>query len=352
MGAVLQGRPLLALALGIFVAAAAGAAQESGQDEPQHKAQITPGVPGVQLNHRLILKDGTYQIVRKYEIVGDRVRYISVERGGDWEELPASLVDWDATKKWEQDHTDLSDDASPAMREAAEIDKEEADERQAERYRMPEVAKGLELPDEDSVFVLDTFQGTPELVELPPNTLAVDARTHHGLSVLNPLAAERAPIELPGNHAKVHLHVAEPVIYLSLNVTDNKEQVLSHAMTVNTRGAADVANGKHGAHSPESGFAIVRVDERQRVRIIGSLKLGRDGKITQNENVIPTNVEVMPGKHWLKVTPAEKLAIGDYALVEILSPQDISETVWDFRVNPMMGDNEGGITPILDKASE
>lgn len=352
MGAVLRARPLLALALGVSAVFGAGAAaQESGQDQVQHKTPITPGIPGVQLNHRLILKDGSYQIVRKYEIVGDRVRYISVERGGDWEELPASLVDWDATKKWEQSHTEQSDDASPAMREAADIDKEEADERLEEKNRMPEVAKGLELPDEDAVFVLDTFQGTPELVELPPNTLAVDARTHHGLSALNPMAAERAPIELQGSHAKVHLHVSDPVIYLSLNVTDNKEKVLSHAMTVKT-GVADVTNGKHGAHSPQSGFAIVRVDERQKVRIIGSLKLGRDGKITQNENIIPTNVEVMAGKHWLKVTPAVKLEIGDYALVEILSPEDISETVWDFRVNPMTPDNEGGIGPILDRGPQ
>ncbi len=49
-------------------------------------------MPGTGTNHRLILKDGTYQIVRKYEIVGDRVRYISVERGGDWEELPATSL--------------------------------------------------------------------------------------------------------------------------------------------------------------------------------------------------------------------------------------------------------------------
>lgn len=352
MTSVFRAALCLAAMAGMVGFGAAVAAQESGQDQHPHGTQITPGIPGVQVNHRLILKDGTYQIVRKYEIVGDRVRYISVERGGDWEELPASLVDWDATKKWDRDHADQADDASPAMQEAAEIDKEEVDERQLQKSRMPEVAKGLELPDEDSVFVLDTYQGTPELVELPPNTLAVDARTHHGLAVLNPMAAERAPIELPGSHAKIHLHVAEPVIYLSLNVTDDKEQVLGHAMTVKTSGAPDVVNGKHGAHSQQSGFVIVRVDERQKVRIIGSLKLGRDGKITQSENIIPTNVEVMPGKHWLKVTPAEKLEIGDYALVEILSPQDISETVWDFRVNPTLGDNDGALTPLLDKPSE
>lgn len=310
---------------------------------------MNPGIPNTGSNHRLILKDGSYQIVRKYEIVGDRVRYLSLERGGGWEELPESLVDWEATRKWERDHADQlanPEEPSSAMKEAESIDKEEAAERAEQAARMPEVAKGLELPDQDSVFVLDTYQGTPALVELAPNTLAVDAKTHHGLSTLNPLAGQRASIELPGAHAKVHLHVNDPIIYVSLDVTDNAEKVLSHALTVDTKGIPDAVNRKHGAHSPESGFAIVKVDERKAVRIIGAIHISPTGNITQSEDTIPMKVEVMPGKHWLKLTPAETLAIGEYALVEILSPSDIGQTVWDFQVNPRLGDNPGSLTPI------
>jgi hypothetical protein len=313
---------------------------------------IKPGVPANGPNHRLILKDGSYQIVRKYEIVGDRVRYLSLERGGDWEELPESLVDWEATRKWERDHAEelaASEGPSPAMKEAEDIDKEAAAERAEEAARMPEVAKGLELPDQDSVFALDTYQGTPALVELQPNELAVDARTHHGISTLNPLAGQRASIELPGAHAKVHLHVNDPAIYISLNATDNAEKVLSHALTVDTKGAKEIANGKHGAHSPQSGFAIVKVDERKAVRIVGAIHISPAGDVTQSEDTIPMKVEVLPGKHWLKLTPTDTLAIGEYALVEILSPSDISQTVWDFTVNPRLGDNQGSLTPILEK---
>jgi hypothetical protein len=318
----------------------------------QKPLPVPQPIPGVQANHRLILKDGSYQIVRRYEIVGDRVRYISVERGGDWEELPVALVDWDATKKWEHDHAAQPDDASPAMKEAAEIDKEEQAERAENNARMPEVAKGLELPDEDTVFALDTYQGTPELVELVANQAGVDAKTHRGLSAFNPLAGARAAIELEGAHAKVHLHVNDPAIYLSLQVTDNAEQVVSHAMTVDTGGSKEVVNGKHGAHSTQSGFAIVRADERKAVRIIGAIHISPTGNVTQSEDVIPAKVEILPGKHWIKITPAQNLVVGEYALVEILSPSEISQTVWDFRVDPQLGDNQGSIGPILKQIGD
>jgi hypothetical protein len=336
-------RLLLGAALACIVPWAFDAAGQAHKPLP-----MKPGIPNTGSNHRLILKDGTYQIVRKYEIVGDRVRYISLERSGEWEELPESLVDWEATRKYERDHADqATGDASPAMNEAADIDKEEAKERAEQAARMPEVAKGLELPDQDSVFALDTYLGIPELVELPPNELAVDAKTHHGLSTLNPMAGARASIELPGAHAKVHLHVNDPSIYLSLDARDDAEKVLSHALTVNTSSAKEVANRKHGAHSPQSGFAIVKVDERKAVRVVGAIHISPTGNITQSEDAVPVKVEVMPGNHWLKLTPTEPLMIGEYALVEILSPSDINQIVWDFQVNPRLGDNAGSLGPIL-----
>jgi flagellar motor protein MotB len=316
--------------------------------QTQKPLPLKPDLPGMATNHRLILKDGNYQIVRKYEIVGDRVRYISVERNGDWEELPVDLVDWEATRKWERDHANQPEEApSSAMKEAEEIDKEEAAERDELKARMPEVAKGLELPDEDGVFVLDTYEGKPELVELTPAELGTKAKTRHGLSTLNPLAGAKADLELEGAHAKVHLHVNDPAIYLSLNARDDAEKVLSHALTVSTGNAKEVANRKHGAHSPNSGFAIVKVDERRAVRIVGAIHMSVTGAVTQNEDVIPAKVEVMPGKHWLKITPEKPLLIGEYALVEILSASDINQSVWDFRVDPQLGDNAGSLGQIF-----
>ena len=347
MAQIIHFRGLLCCALAILLLAGSAAAAQTAQT--QTPLPLKPDVPGTGANHRLILKDGTYQIVRQYQIVGDRVRYISVERGGEWEELPASLVDWDATRKWERDHAaaTVEEEPSPAMKEAEEIDKEEAAEREEQKARMPEVATGLELPDEDGVFALDTFEGTPELVELLPTEMTANAKNKHGVSTLNPMAGAKASLELDGAHAKVHLHVNDPAIYLSLNARDDAEQVASHAMTVKTGGAKDVASRKHGAHSASSGFAIVHVDERKAVRIVGAIHMSPTGAVSQNEEVIPAKVEVLPGKHWLKIAPEKPLLIGEYALVEILSASDINQSVWDFRVDPQLGDNPGSIGPIL-----
>jgi len=64
-------------------------------------AQQAPATPH---RMRLILKDGTYQIVMSYSVKGSTVSYVSAERAGQIEEIPLDLVDLQATKLWEQRH--------------------------------------------------------------------------------------------------------------------------------------------------------------------------------------------------------------------------------------------------------
>jgi hypothetical protein len=86
---------------------------------------------------------------------------------------------------------------------------------------------------------------------------------------------------------------------------------------------------------------------------VGAIHVSPSGAVTQDEDVIPATVEVLPGKHWLRIEAKEKLMVhGEYAVVEILSPSDISSTVWDFRVDPTEGDNPGSLAPILKQTSE
>src|SRR5215475_8722585 len=73
-----------------------GLAAQSHQQKPLPSADAT-----TPHRTRLILKDGSYQLVMSYRVVGDRVRYVSAERGGVEGEIPAALVDFEATKGWE-----------------------------------------------------------------------------------------------------------------------------------------------------------------------------------------------------------------------------------------------------------
>src|ERR1700691_5001973 len=97
-------------------------------------------------DRRLILKDGSYQSITKYEVKSDRVRYLSAERD-EWEELPSSLVDWPATEKFEKERA-----APPKIPEATLIDKETEADREAELARLPQVAPGLRLPEDSGVY--------------------------------------------------------------------------------------------------------------------------------------------------------------------------------------------------------
>ncbi len=70
----------------------------SGQESTVHNSTPTPKAPTTPRGQKLMLKDGSFQLVREYAVEGDRVRYYSLDRS-QWEEIPSDLVDWDATGK-------------------------------------------------------------------------------------------------------------------------------------------------------------------------------------------------------------------------------------------------------------
>ncbi len=118
--------------------------------EPSTSAKQS-GVPVLPRGVKLVLKDGTFQVVREYQRNGDRVRYFSMERG-DWEEIPTSMVDWDATAKAASDLEKAS---------AAEVEKIH---KQEEAKRMDNVAdidaslqvgSGAFLPEGEGMFVVE-----------------------------------------------------------------------------------------------------------------------------------------------------------------------------------------------------
>jgi hypothetical protein len=294
-------------------------------------------------NLRLMLKDGTYQVVTKYQKVGDRVRYFSAERG-QWEELPASLVDWAATETWAKDHKPGAEPVSPAVPEAAAIDKEE----QHARARTPDVSPGLRLPDQDGIWALDTFHDQPELVALAQNSGGVNRETSHNVlrGALNPLGGIQQSVQIPGAESKVKLHVNDPAFYVSIVGVDDNEAD-SSAVTVETGGAGSVKE-KNPFSSSNSQYAIVRVRSnfKKDYRVVSGIKIGVGGKVTQTEDVIPTTVQVLPGNRWIRLTAKEPLTIGDYALMEMLGPGEVNLSVWDFRIDPQGPDNKNALMPL------
>ncbi|MGB8537862.1 MAG: hypothetical protein WCD57_15685 [Acidobacteriaceae bacterium] len=304
---------------------------------------ICPGGLAQAPNQRLVLKDGTYQVVTKYQKVGDRVRYFSAERG-QWEELPASLVDWAATETWAKDHKPGAEPVSPAIPEAAAIDKEE----QHARARTPDVSPGLRLPDQDGIWALDTFRDQPELVALAQNSGGVNRETSHNVlrAALNPLGGIQQSVQIPGAESKVKLHVNDPAFYVSIVGSDDNEAE-SSALTVDTRGGGSVKE-KNPFNSANSQYAIVRVSSnfKKDYRVVSGIKIGVGGKITQTEDVIPTTVQVLPGNRWIRLTPKEPLTIGDFALMELLGPGEVNLSVWDFRIDPRGPDNKNALMPL------
>jgi hypothetical protein len=346
-------------ALGCSLALAAGLVSEGRAQRPladagaqqTGTAQTANAVPH---RTRLILKDGSYQVVMSYQVNGNIVRYFSAERDAT-EEMPAELIDWDATHRWERQHlAENESDAgqglavAPAPAIDPELLKEEADR----AAWTPEVAPDLRLPELDSVLALDTFHGAPELVPLVQSDGELNRTTGHNIMKLaiNPRSASHQIEQLKGVEAAVQLHVEMPAIYVRLG-DDSGVMRGGTPLTVDTHGAGaggktDASGGASSGGSADSGYVMVRADVRTDTRVLASFNIGvLGGGVKQQEDVIEMASEVLPGGHWMKLTPKRPLDFGEYALMEVLSENEINLGVWDFGVHPVAPDNREVLKP-------
>jgi hypothetical protein len=260
---------------------------------------------------RLILEDGSYQTVTKWEISGNRVRYYSAERYS-WEEIPTDRVNWPATEKYNRER---DAERAAGLQQLTKTDDEGG------VPEPPLAAPGLHLPDGGGVFLLDTYQNQPQLLELAQNGGELNRHTGKNIvrAAINPLAlSSKQTIELKGERAKVQSHVAQLVIYADVDPGDGAT-------------SPQPQPAKAGASSAQR-FGIVRVERKKGLRVVGNLNVAVYGKVTQKENWVKTTAT--PVGEWIKLTPDEPLTAGEYAVVELLEKGQINLYVWDFGVDP------------------
>jgi hypothetical protein len=301
----------------------------------------TAPVSAQQLAKRLILKDGTYQLATRWEIKGDRVRYLSAERN-DWEEVPEELVDWKATSKFEQDRA-----AGVPSPEAVEVDKELAAERAQEEAKTPLVAPDLRLPENALFLLLDTFQNQPQLVELQQNDGEVNRNRGQNMVramiIPIPITSSKQTIEIQGLHATVQAHTTLPSIYINLAF----EQAPADS---NAASQAQRPQQPQQPEQPWDRFHIVHAQVKNGKRIVGVIKVNPLGKATQTQNLVTTTCQQVSGG-WVKVTPTIPLEPGEYAVVELLGRDGMNTYVWDFGVNPAAPANAAAVKPAIPVAT-
>lgn len=243
-------------------------------------------LPAFTANLKMYLKDGSYHVVREYQIQEDRVRFYSVERS-DWEEIPLDLVDLVKTK------------AEVGQRQAA-LEKEASiltAEDEAERAQREEVSR---VPVDAGVYLADGREVKP-LKQAEAKVV-----TDKGRSILRaispvPIVAGKATVEIDGEHSAVVIANTQPEFYFRLAQAER--------------------------------FAIVRTKNKKGVRVVQTWQIAPvTNEVLEEHEVIPTLNRQMDANLY-KVWPTDPLKPGEYAVVEYTAGERNIQ-IWDFACDP------------------
>jgi hypothetical protein len=234
---------------------------------------------------RLYLTDGTYQLVREYEVKQDRVRFYSTERE-EWEEIPLDMIDLNRTKK------EVAEREATIAADAKAQSEEDAAERQA--------AKEVELvPAQDGVYYVHGEKLEP--IKIAESKI-VNNKRRSVLKALSPVpfVTGKQTLELDGDTAPLRVAEKRPEFYFRL--------------------------------SAEERFGIIKLTP-----------IKKGGRLVEKLEVIPVTKEVnetreeidtfkkQVGDLLFKIWPEKDLEPGEYALIQYTEGK-VNPQVWDFSV--------------------
>jgi hypothetical protein len=234
---------------------------------------------------RLYLTDGTYQMVREYEVKQDRVRFFSTERE-EWEEIPLDMIDLARTKK------EVAEREATISAETKAQSEEDAAIRQA--------AKEVEqVPTKDGVYYVHGDKLEP--IKIAESKI-VNNKRRSVLKALSPLpfVTGKQTLELDGDTAELRIAEKRPEFYFRL--------------------------------SAEERFSIIKLTPTKKgARIVEKLEV-----IPVSKEVIETREEVdtfkkQVGDLLFKIWPEKDLDPGEYALIQYTEGK-VNPQVWDFGV--------------------
>lgn len=243
-----------------------------------------------------MLKDGTFQLVREYHVEGDRVRYYSIEQS-QWDEMPESLVDWNATNSVEGEE---------AKRNAEVIAKVHASEsgRTAQALDIDaslEVAPGVFLPPGEGLFAFDG-KGVVKIAQAPADIKFSKKQMLKQVLIPVPIIPTRHTVSLIGPRAKLRLKSGITEFYM--RTADGREPEL------------------------ELLRAKVKGDERYLENLDALFKeQGTTGQTT----VLMQRWLLAPGVY--RFTLEQHLDLGEYALAEIVKGGGTNLYFWDFGMD-------------------
>jgi hypothetical protein len=235
-------------------------------------------------NLKLYLKDGSYHIVREYQVQAGNVHFYSVERS-QWEDIPLDLVDLKRTQaEVAQRQTQLEKDSQAV-----------AEEEKVERAAAKETSR---IPQDPGVYWLEGNQA--KVIEIAQSTIHTDKR-RSVLKALSPIpmVTGKATLELSGAH--------------SSNVFTNPEQELYIQLSQTER------------------FGIAKLTTKGAVRIVENLTYMPVTKEVVEEPTLVETFQTQLADGLYKIWPKQPFEPGEYAVIEYTEGQ-LNIQTWDFAI--------------------